>query len=189
MKGHARVITVFGSGRVQPDDELYAQALALGVALAEKGLAVCTGGYGGVMEAVSRGAKQAGGHTIGITARFFRSRANAWIDEEIRVATWRDRLFELVERGHGYVTCPGGTGTLVELAIVWEMLNKGVMEKKPVAIFGEFWRPVIDHVREAERAGPPGWGKHTEPLIHVALSVRDAAEHLALRLGVRPGAR
>jgi len=189
MKRHARVITVFGSGRAQPDDELYEQALALGVALAEKGLAVCTGGYGGVMEAVSRGAKQAGGHTIGITARFFRSPANAWIDEEIHVATWRDRLFELVERGHGYVTCPGGTGTLVELAIVWEMLNKGVMEKKPVAIFGEFWRPVIEHVRKAERAGSPGWGEHKEPLIHVALSARDAAEHLARHLGVRPGAR
>jgi len=189
MKEHARVVTVFGSGRAQPDDPLYAQALALGIALAEKGFSVCTGGYGGVMEAVSRGAKQAGGHTIGITARFFRSRANAWIDEEIRVATWKDRLFELVERGHGYVTCPGGTGTLVELAIVWEMVNKGVMEKKPVAIFGEFWRPVIERVREAERAGSTGSGGHEEPLIHVALSARDAAEHLSRHLGVRPGAR
>jgi len=189
MKPHARVVTVFGSGRARPDDALYAQALALGVALAERGLSVCTGGYGGVMEAVSQGAKQAGGHTIGITARFFRSRANAWIDEEIRVSTWRDRLFQLVERGHGYVTCPGGTGTLVELAIVWEMLNKGVMERKPVAVFGEFWRPVIEHVREAERARPSGRDQHEEPLIHVALSARDAAEHLSRHLGLRPGAR
>jgi uncharacterized protein (TIGR00730 family) len=189
MKRQARIVTVFGSSRPQPDDELYTQAQALGVALAERGFSVCTGGYSGVMEAVSRGAKQAGGRTIGITARFFRSRANPWIDEEIRVATWQDRLFELIARGHGYVTCPGGTGTLVELAIVWEMLNKGVMKKKPVAVFGDFWRPVIERVREAERAHSSRWLEQEQPLIHVALSPRDAAEHLWRCLAVRSRAR
>jgi uncharacterized protein (TIGR00730 family) len=189
MKRHARVVTVFGSSRPKPNDELYAQAQALGVALAENGFLVCTGGYGGVMEAVSRGAKQAGGHTIGITARFFRSRANEWIDEEIRVASWQDRLFKLIEQGHGYVTCPGGTGTLVELAIVWEMLNKGVMKKKPIAVFGDFWQPVIERVREAERAHLSGWAEQKEPLIHLASSPRDAAEHLSRHLGSRAKAR
>jgi uncharacterized protein (TIGR00730 family) len=189
MKRYARVVTVFGSSRPQPHDALYAQAQALGVALAENGLLVCTGGYGGVMEAVSRGAKQAGGRTIGITARFFRSRANPWIDEEIRVATWRERLFELIERGHGYVTCPGGTGTLVELAIVWEMLNKGVMKKKPVIVFGDFWRPVIECVRETERAQSSVWGERAEPLIQVAASPRAVAEHLSRHLGARPRVR
>ncbi|HXW62215.1 MAG TPA: LOG family protein [Candidatus Acidoferrales bacterium] len=185
MKRHARIVTVFGSSRPQPDDELYTEAQALGVALAERGFSVCTGGYSGVMEAVSRGAKQAGGRTIGITARFFRSRANPWIDEEIRVATWQDRLFELIERGHGYVACPGGTGTLVELAIVWEMLNKGAMKKKPVTVFGDFWRPVIERVREAERTHSSRWLEREQSLIHVALSPRDAAEHLSRCLVVR----
>ena len=85
---------------------------ALGSRLARRGFVVCSGGYGGVMEAVSRGAKEAGGRTLGVTAEFFASRANQWVDEEIRVKTWQDRLFELVERGHGYVVCPGGTGRL-----------------------------------------------------------------------------
>jgi len=124
MSREARIVTVFGSGRVRAGDTQYAQAQTLGAELAAKGFRVCTGGYGGAMEAVSRGAKEAGGTTLAVTAEFFRSSVNEWIDEHIRVKTWQDRLFELVKRGDGYVTCPGGTGTLAELAIVWEMLNK-----------------------------------------------------------------
>jgi uncharacterized protein (TIGR00730 family) len=189
MRRPSRVVTVFGSSRPQPGDDQYVQAQALGAALADHGFVVCSGGYAGVMEAVSRGAKDAGGRTIGITSRFFRSRANAWIDEEIRVLTWQDRLFELVKRGHGYVTCPGGTGTLVELAVVWEMLNKHVMKKKPIAVFGDFWRPVIECIREAELAHTSRWGERDERLIHIASSPRDAAEHLSRQLGARSSVR
>src|SRR5712692_2597946 len=120
-----RIVTVFGSSRPQESDAEYEEARELGRMLATNGFSVCSGGYGGVMEAVSRGAKEGGGNTMGITAKFFTARANKWVDEEIRVKTWQERLFELVKRGHGYVVCPGGTGTLVELAVVWEMLNKG----------------------------------------------------------------
>ena len=52
--------------------------------------------------------------------------------------TWRDRLFELIDRGDGYAVCAGGTDTLVELAVVWEMMNKSVMAQKPVIVLGDF---------------------------------------------------
>jgi uncharacterized protein (TIGR00730 family) len=133
-----KIVTVFGSSQPRAGDEEYAQARLLGAELAGKGFIVCSGGYGGVMEAVSRGAKEAGGRTLAVTAEFFRTSVNPWVDKEIRVNTWQDRLFELIERGHGYVTCPGGTGTLVELAVVWEMLNKGAMNKKPLIVMGDF---------------------------------------------------
>lgn len=149
-KERTRIITVFGSSRPAEGDTAYSEARALGRALAGAGFSICSGGYGGVMEAVSRGAKDAGGRTLGITASSFRSRANRWVDEEVRVGTWEERLFELVRRGEGYVACRGGTGTLVELAVVWEMLNKRVMARKPFAILGGFWEPVIEHVREVE---------------------------------------
>ena len=74
---------------------------------------MCSGGYGGVMEAGRAGQRKRGADAA-VTAEFFRSSANEWVDEQVRVKTWQDRLFELVKRGHGYVTCPGGTGTLVE---------------------------------------------------------------------------
>jgi uncharacterized protein (TIGR00730 family) len=182
MKRAAKIVTVFGSSRPREGDAHYAQAQALGAALAAEGFTVCSGGYGGVMEAVSRGAKDAGGRTLGITAKFFKSRVNRWIDEEIRVTTWQDRLFELIKRGRGYVACPGGTGTLVELAVVWEMLNKGAMDGKPLVVLGDFWQPIIDRVREVETGHPSRWGESGEPLIHSASSAEDAALHLAGRL-------
>jgi len=179
MSREAKIVTVFGSGRLRSDDPQYAEARSLGAALAAKGFRVCSGGYAGVMEAVSRGAKEAGGQTLGVTAEFFRSRANEWIDEQVRMKTWHERLFELVKRGDGYVACPGGTGTLAELAIVWEMLNKGAMARKPFAALGDFWRPVIDLVSEVEFGRARTRGKSEAPLVHVASSPADAAAYIA----------
>jgi uncharacterized protein (TIGR00730 family) len=179
MSREARIVTVFGSGRVRAGDPHYAEARALGAELAAKGFRVCSGGYGGVMEAVSRGAKEAGGETLAVTAEFFRSKANEWVDEQIRVKTWQERLFELVKRGHSYVTCPGGTGTLAELAVVWEMLNKGAMARKPFAVLGDFWRPVLDLVSELELGRARHRDTSDAPLVYVASSPADAAAYLA----------
>lgn len=176
----ASIITVFGSSR--DGDAHYALARALGAELASHGFIVCSGGYGGVMEAVSRGAKEVGGQTIGITAEFFSSRANAWVDEVISVKTWQERLFALIERASGYVACPGGTGTLVELAVVWEMLNKRVMLAKPFAIIGRFWQPIIERVREVETGHKASWGEAVERLIYFADAPANAADYLASKL-------
>lgn len=175
-------VTVFGSSRPRPGDPYYDEARQLGTALAAKGLAVCSGGYGGVMEAVSRGAKEAGGRTLGVTAKFFRSRANQWVDDEIRVDTWQERLFELIQRGDAYVICRGGTGTLVELAFVWEMMNKRVMAKKPVVALGTFWRPVIECVRAVEIADDAPWSEREQPLVANAQSPADAVAFLVRQL-------
>lgn len=187
MKPSVQIVTVFGSSRPRPHDEQYASARALGTALAEKGWVVCSGGYAGVMEAVSRGAKEAGGYTVAVTAKSFSSRANPWIDEEIRVATWQERLFELIARAQGYVACPGGTGTLAELAIVWEMLNKGVMRQKPMIVLGNFWQPVIQCVRELETGHDPRWSEREA--IYSAATPAEAAELLSVRFAENPSAR
>lgn len=182
MKIRDRIVTVFGSSRPREGDAEYSIARSLGAELAAKSFVVCSGAYGGVMEAVSRGAKEAGGRTLGITASFFQTKANRWIDDEIRVKSWQERLFMLVRRGHGYVTCQGGTGTLVELAVVWEMINKGAMARKPLVILGEFWRPIIERVREVELGHSSRWAELDGPLVHLAPSPADAALHLADRL-------
>lgn len=180
-----KVVTVFGSSRPQEGDPDYAESCELGRALAGRGFVVCTGGYGGVMEAASRGAKEAGGRTLAVTAEFFRARANAWVDEEVRVKTWQERLFELIRRGDGYVACKGGTGTLVELAVVWEMLNKGVIAGKPFVVLGEFWQPILDRVREVERGASSAWGEASNRLIHLAAAPAEATAHLARQLAVQ----
>ena len=182
MIAKKKVITVFGSSRPEEGHADYAEAVELGKALAQAGFAVCTGGYGGVMEGVSRGAREAGGRVLAVTSSFFRSRANRWVDEEITMATWQERLFELVRLGDGYVACKGGTGTLVELAVVWEMLNKKAMEHRPFVVLGDFWQPILERVREVERGRASGWGELNDPLVHQAPTPSDAAQFLSARL-------
>jgi uncharacterized protein (TIGR00725 family) len=175
-----RIITVFGSGLPRVGDRHYAEARRLGSNLARQGFVVCTGGYGGVMEAVSRGAKEAGGRTIGVTAAEFKSHANKWVDEEIRLRRWRERLFELVERGEGYIVCRGGTGTLVELAVVWEMMNKGIIKAKPVVVIGGFWGPIIERVKKAEGSrNGKSRARTNAPQPYLATSSEKAAEYMA----------
>jgi uncharacterized protein (TIGR00730 family) len=185
-----RVITVFGSSRPEDGHSDYDEALELGRALASAGFDVCTGGYGGVMEAVSRGAAESGGRVLAVTSSFFHPLANRWVQEETRVATWQERLFELVRLGDGYVACKGGTGTLVELAVVWEMLNKKAMEQRPFVVLGDFWQPILERVREVERGHASKWGESSDPLVHQASTPTEATQFLAARLAYaspRPG--
>jgi uncharacterized protein (TIGR00730 family) len=182
MLEKTKTITVFGSSRPEDGHSDYAEALELGRALAVAGFAVCTGGYGGVMEGVSRGARESGGRVLAVTSSFFRPRANRWVEEETRVDTWQQRLFELVRLGDGYVACKGGTGTLVELAVVWEMLNKKAMEQRPFVVLGDFWQPILDRVREVERGYASRWGESSDPLVHQAPNPAQAAQYLATRL-------
>lgn len=144
------VITVFGSSRPQPGSQAYETAQALGAALAKSGFVVANGGYGGTMEAAARGARAAGGTTIGVTAETFRSKVNPWIEKEIRVQDWQARLFKLIELGAGYVVLPGGTGTLVELSVVWEWINKRFIDSRPLVLLGDYWLPVVNAIPKAE---------------------------------------
>jgi uncharacterized protein (TIGR00730 family) len=178
-----QIVTVFGSSRPREGEADYEEARSLGRVLAQRGFAVCSGGYGGVMAAVSRGAKEAGGKTVGVTAEFFKTaKRNAWIDSEVCKKTWQARLFELIRRGDGFVACKGGTGTLVELAVVWEMLNTSVMPAKPFVALGDFWRPILERVREVELAHGAPWGEANGRLVHVAATPDEVAEHLQQRL-------
>src|SRR5258706_10024631 len=182
MTDKMKTITGFGSSRPEEGHAEYTEAMELGRALAAESFAVCTGGYGGVMEGVSRGAREAGGRVLAVTSSFFKPRANRWVQEETRMATWQERLFELVRLGDGYVACKGGTGTLVELAVVWEMLNKNAMERRPFAVLGGFWQPILDRVREVEHSNASRWGESSDPLVHLAPTPADAAQFLAARL-------
>lgn len=183
-----RIVTVFGSSRPWEGDADYAEALALGKVLAQRGFAVCSGGYGGVMEAVSRGAKEAGGKTYAVTADFFARTANPWVDVEVRKKSWEERLFGLIQLADGFVACKGGTGTLVELAVVWEMLNKSVMKGKPFAVLGGFWQPILDRIREVEQGSRRAsseasrWGEADGSLVYSAPTPEEAAEYLATQM-------
>lgn len=142
------IVTIFGSSRPLPDSEEYGFAYETGRALAEAGFSVCNGGYAGTMEATARGVREAGGHTIGVTSGVFAKKANPWIEEEIKTATMVDRLLKLIEIGQAYIILRGGTGTLLELAAVWEFVNKGMMARKPILVLGPFWDAVVASLKD-----------------------------------------
>ena len=175
------IIGVFGSSSPPPGSVDYEEARELGAGLARAGFAICSGGYYGAMEAVSRGAHEAGGRAIGLTTPFYRLEPNAWLDEVIEIERWQDRLFALVEKGEGYVVLKGGTGTMLELAAVWECLNKRALEPRPCVAM-DFWAPVLDCVRgvERERNGKR-WIEHGSGLIHLAATPAEAVAYLNAR--------
>lgn len=145
---HPTVVTVFGSSRCGPGDDPWQTAHRLGQAIARRGWTLCNGGYGGTMEAAAQGAVEAGGHTIGVTCRIFRrSGPNAFIRQEVPTFDLLTRLDTLIRLGRAYVVLPGGTGTLLELALVWELMNKSLLRRPtPVVLLGTHWAPVVDVV-------------------------------------------
>ena len=143
-----KTVTIFGSSRPREGEPQYEEARRLGYLLAEAGFCVCNGGFAGIMEASARGAREAGGKTIGVTLNAFGGRANAYIDTEIRAGSLLARVEKLIELGDAYIVVKGGTGTLVELAIVWEYMNKGLMPVKPFFVLGQFWEPVVTTLAE-----------------------------------------
>jgi hypothetical protein len=142
----AKTIAIFGTGQVRPGDQVYETAYKVGKALAQAGYAIINGGYNGTMIAAAKGAREAGGEVVGVTCMAFKSsKANEYTTRQITACTLDERLDKLVELAAGYVVLPGGTGTLLELAMVWELKNKGFLDGgKPIILVGDFWKPVVE---------------------------------------------
>ena len=143
-----KIITIFGTGRVTEDQAVYALAYKTGMVLAQAGFIIANGGYGGTMLAAAKGAAEAGGEVIGVTCSAFKSgKANEYVTREVVTYSLDERLKTLVELGRAYVVLPGGTGTLLELAKVWELKNKGFLKaNRPIILIGGFWKPLVDLV-------------------------------------------
>lgn len=142
-----KTITIFGTGRAKPGDEAYELAYEIGKLLAQAGFTIANGGYAGTMLAAAKAAAEAHGETIGVTCSAFKATPNEYISREIVTNSLDERLDTLIKLGQAYVILPGGTGTLLELAKVWELKNKGFLHKqKPIILVGGFWKPLVDLV-------------------------------------------
>jgi uncharacterized protein (TIGR00730 family) len=141
-----KVISIFGTGKAKEGDFIYKIAEETGRVLAQAGFSIANGGYGGTMVAAAKGASQASGEIIGVTCKAFKkSSPNRYITREISTNSLDKRLDTLIRLGQAYIVLPGGTGTLLELAKVWELKNKGFLEKKkPIILIGKFWNPLIE---------------------------------------------
>ena len=152
MNNGPKIITVFGTSKAEAGNAVFELAETVGRLLAENGFCLANGGYGGTMLAAAKGAAAAGGKVIGVTCRAFkRSRANEYITEEVQTDSLAERLAKLVVLGDGYLVLPGGTGTLLEAADVWEHKNKGFPNAdKPIILVGAFWQPLVSMMAAAD---------------------------------------
>ena len=149
-----KLVSVFGPANCLPGERLYDDAESLGRQLAEAGFAVVTGGYNGVMEAASKGARAAGGSVIGVTAEVYYAKgreANAYITREIRVKSATDRLMELLDLPDAWCAMGNSTGTLAEVAMAWDYMVKGFIEKKPLLLIGDPWKGFYEYVKNEEQ--------------------------------------
>ena len=143
-------VTVFGGSQPREGDTAYTEAQTLGRLLAERGHAVLTGGYIGTMEAVSRGANEAGGHVIGVTCedieQWRKVRVNRWVKEEIRKATLLERLQALIQECDAALALSGGPGTLTEISLMWNLMIIESLHRRPLILIGDGWQSVLDQV-------------------------------------------
>ncbi|MBU9889843.1 MAG: LOG family protein [Candidatus Omnitrophica bacterium] len=165
-----RCVAVLGSGTIREGSRAYDQAVLLGKELGERGFCVCHGGYGGVMEAVARGVKMAGGRNVGVTIGRSLKNVNPWTDEAIQMPSWEKRLLKLVEKGDAYVFLDGATGTLNELFFIWEMANKK-LHQKPIMILGGRLRRLIRTLKKDP-------GLRVPPKLCMVTSVPEAVRSL-----------
>ena len=141
--GRERLVTIFGGAKCGPGSKEYSEAEELGRTLAEAGFTICTGGYLGVMEAASKGARSAGGRVLGVVMNQFKSEPNRFLTDKVASDHFYDRLQNLITRSVGFIALRGGMGTITELSLVWNKLQTGVLRDRPLVLLGDCWKPVI----------------------------------------------
>jgi uncharacterized protein (TIGR00730 family) len=140
-----RAVSVFGSARTMLDNPEYAEGIRLGAALAEAGYAVITGGGPGTMEAVNRGACEAGGLSVGLGIELpFEQRLNDWVDIGVNFRYFFVRKTMFVKYAQAFVIMPGGLGTLDETFEALTLVQTRKVTRFPVILFGEsYWSGLL----------------------------------------------
>jgi uncharacterized protein (TIGR00730 family) len=143
-------VTVFGSARFREDHRYYALSREVGARLARAGFTVMTGGGPGIMEAANRGAKEAGGRSIGCNIELPQEqKPNAYLDKWITFRHFYVRKVMLVKYSYAFIAMPGGFGTLDEIFETAVLIQNGKIREFPLVIMGrEYWQPLLDFMRD-----------------------------------------
>ncbi len=148
-------VTVFGSARFPEDHPYYQLARQVGSLLARAGFTVLTGGGPGIMEAANRGAKDAGGRSIGANIQLPKEqKPNPYVDRWVEFHHFFVRKLMLVKYSYGFIAMPGGYGTLDEIYETAVLIQTGKMPDFPLVLMGvDFWKPMFDFLRSSMVAG------------------------------------
>jgi len=177
-------IACFGSARTKPDDPTYAMGEEVGRKLTAAGFAVITGGGPGSMEAVNKGASEAGGTSVGLGIELpFESGLNAWVDVAINFRYFFARKTMFVKYSQGFVMLPGGLGTLDELFEALTLVQTRKVTSFPLVLLGcDYWQGMIDWLAGPVLAGGNIAAEDVERLevtddLDEVLAIVEAAEH------------
>jgi uncharacterized protein (TIGR00730 family) len=187
-------VTVFGSARFKEDHPYYQLAREVGALLAKAGFTVMTGGGPGIMEAANRGAKDAGGKSIGCNIELpAEQKPNPYLDEWITFRHFYVRKLMLVKYSYAFIALPGGFGTLDEIFEVATLIQTKKVHAFPLVLLGkDYWRPFVTFIRERlipERTIDPRDFEYfsvTDSATHAVESITDIAMH---RFGLTYGPR
>ncbi len=170
-------VSVFGSARTKPDDPEYAAGIAIGAALAKAGFAVITGGGPGAMEAVNRGASEAGGVSVGLGIELpFEQKLNDWVDLGVNFRYFFARKTMFVKYAQAFVIMPGGFGTLDEMFEALTLVQTRKVTRFPVLLYGvDYWSGLVDWLRTSVLPG----GKIAAPDLELVHCTDDIDEIVA----------
>jgi len=143
-------VTVFGSARFKPGEKYYELAREVGARMAQLKLTTMTGGGPGIMEAANRGAKEAGGKSIGCNIKLpMEQQPNPYVDKFIEFRYFFVRKVMLVKYSVGFIVLPGGFGTLDELFEALTLVQTKKIESFPVVLMGiDYWAPLLTLIRD-----------------------------------------
>jgi uncharacterized protein (TIGR00730 family) len=149
LAGVEPAVTIYGSARLKPDDELFAKTEEIARRLGELGFSIITGGGPGVMEAANKGALEAGVASIGLNIELPEEQAcNPYATKSIIFHHFFVRKVMLVKYATAFVMMPGGLGTLDELSEVLTLMQTGKIKPFPVLLFdSEYWNGLLDWLR------------------------------------------
>src|SRR5262245_43911314 len=143
-------VTVFGSARFKEDHPYYQMGREVGAGLARAGFTVMTGGGPGIMEAANRGAKEAGGRSIGCNIELPQEqRPNPYLDRWVTFRYFFVRKVMLVKYSYAFIALPGGFGTLDEVFETATLIQTGKIREFPLVLMGrDYWQPLLDFFRD-----------------------------------------
>jgi len=144
-----KAVSIFGSSRLKPGNKYYKLTEEIAYLLAKAGFAIITGSGPGVMEAANKGAKRAGGHSIGLNIQIpHEQKPNRYVETLLDFRYFFVRKVMFVKYANAFVIMPGGYGTLDEFTEAINLIQTERISKFPVVLFGsEYWKGMLDWLK------------------------------------------
>ena len=173
-------VTIFGSARAQPGTVVYGEVKRVAAALAEMGCDIITGGGPGLMQAANEGAAQASApersRSVGIRVDLpFEQEVNPFVEEAFEHKTFFTRLHHFVLTSDAFVVVPGGIGTVLELMMVWQLLQVKHVEGVPLLLVGKMWPGLVDWAKTSLLTTQPPLASPDDMTIPQCVNTADEA--------------